>query len=140
MDFLDEDSSVQFQEPDNGSDHRAGTTILQAEKPARKPGLVCITLLFRDVDHFPEIRFIGPPWIAKREFIIFNQSCFGRISVLRIYYDNRFTSINTPAVYSDGQMPIVGEPIWELFIENKRFFGHFVKNDDSRFSPRCFMD
>ena len=24
---------------DNGSDHRAGTAILQAEKPARKPGL-----------------------------------------------------------------------------------------------------
>ena len=30
---------------DNGSDHRAGTTILQAEKFARKPGFACITLL-----------------------------------------------------------------------------------------------
>ena len=30
---------------DNGSDHRAGTIILQAEKPARKPGFACITLL-----------------------------------------------------------------------------------------------
>ena len=30
---------------DNGSDHRAGTMILQAEKPARKPGFACITLL-----------------------------------------------------------------------------------------------
>ena len=31
--------------PDNGSDHRTGTIILQAEKPARKPGFACITLL-----------------------------------------------------------------------------------------------
>ena len=30
---------------DNGSDHRAGTIILQAEKSARKPGFACITLL-----------------------------------------------------------------------------------------------
>ena len=30
---------------DNGSDHRAGTIILQAEKFARKPGFACITLL-----------------------------------------------------------------------------------------------
>ena len=34
---------------DNGSDHRAGTTILQAEKPARKPGFACITLLSGDL-------------------------------------------------------------------------------------------
>ena len=27
---------------DNGSDHRAGTIILQAEKSARKPGLACM--------------------------------------------------------------------------------------------------
>ena len=30
---------------DNGSDHRAGTEIMQAEKSTRKPGFVCITLL-----------------------------------------------------------------------------------------------
>ena len=38
---------------DNGRDHRAGTMILQAEKPARKPGFACITLLsiqLRQVD------------------------------------------------------------------------------------------
>ena len=33
---------------DNGSDHRAGTIILQAEKTARKPGFACITLLSDD--------------------------------------------------------------------------------------------
>ena len=33
---------------DNVSDHRAGTTILQAEKHARKPGFACITLLSDD--------------------------------------------------------------------------------------------
>ena len=32
---------------DNGSDHRAGTIILQAEKSARKSGFACITLLSR---------------------------------------------------------------------------------------------
>jgi hypothetical protein len=39
-------------EPDNGSDHRAGTVILQAEKSARKPGLwsscVVICCLLRE--------------------------------------------------------------------------------------------
>jgi hypothetical protein len=29
----------------NGSDHRAGTIIMQAEKSARKSGFACITLL-----------------------------------------------------------------------------------------------
>ena len=32
---------------DNGSDHRAGTIVLQAKKTARKPGFACITLLCR---------------------------------------------------------------------------------------------
>ena len=35
---------------DNGSDHRAGTIISQAEKPARKPGFACIVLLSRVVN------------------------------------------------------------------------------------------
>ena len=34
---------------DSGSDHRAGTIILQAEKSARKPGFACITLLSGDL-------------------------------------------------------------------------------------------
>ena len=34
-------------EADNGSDHRTGTIILQAEKSTRKPGFACITLLSR---------------------------------------------------------------------------------------------
>ena len=39
---------------DNVRDHRAGTTILQAEKSARKPGFACITLLSRDF-HLPGV-------------------------------------------------------------------------------------
>ena len=41
-------SFIEF-DPDNGSDHRAGTIILQAEKPTRKPGFACITLLSGDL-------------------------------------------------------------------------------------------
>ena len=39
---------VSILKADNGSDHRAGTIILRAEKPARKPGFACITLLCGD--------------------------------------------------------------------------------------------
>ncbi len=45
---------IQCYLPQNVSDHRAGTIILQAEKTARKPGFACITLLclgwLREID------------------------------------------------------------------------------------------
>jgi hypothetical protein len=39
------DEYVTMVSPHNGSDHRAGTEILQAEKGTRKSGFVCIALL-----------------------------------------------------------------------------------------------
>ena len=61
-------------ERDNGSDHRAGTIILQAEKTARKPGFACITLLSRDSTFSEDVSIVADSAsIVVREKIITGQ-------------------------------------------------------------------
>ena len=76
---------------DNGSDHRAGTMILQAEKHARKPGFACITLLFaafglvyRFKQHMWDHSWMSHSFvIILRNYYVFNTDNDHRGAILR---------------------------------------------------------
>ena len=84
---------LKLQGHDNGSDHRAGTIILQAEKSARKPGFACITLLST---------------VFRGMFMPIEKSRVSTIVVLAVVIENRFVVIHKRTVSDSSQFVLYG--------------------------------